>query len=153
MKATGIFPIILAIVISSLAGCNKNNGVNKTATSTHNSTLAHNMSGVCQSCHISGGSAPGWWTVAGTVYTQDLSAVSPNGTMYFYSEPDGTGNIVDSLQVDANGNFYTSSSITVAGTYPQIKGESGNIQNMPQLCTSGNCNSCHGVVNLQIWIN
>ena len=58
------------------------------------------------------------------------------------------------IEVGADGNFYTSNSILPAeGTFPQIKGTSGNVQNMPQLCLSGNCNSCHGVNNLKIWIN
>ena len=154
MKIPGIISIIIAVMIFSLSGCKKNSGSNLTATSAHNSSAGKKMSGVCQSCHISGGSGPGWWTVAGTVYTQDLSAVAPNGTIYFYSGPDGTGTIVATIEVGADGNFYTSNSILPAeGTFPQIKGTSGNVQNMPQLCLSGNCNSCHGVNNLKIWIN
>ena len=154
MKKSAIITLIIAIFIFSIPGCKKNDGGNLTASSSHNSTSGQNMSGTCQSCHISGGSGPGWWTVAGTVYTQDLSAVSPNGTIYFYSGPEGSGTVVATLEVDANGNFYTSSSILPsAGAYIQIKGISGNIQNMPQFCISGNCNSCHGVTNTKIWIN
>lgn len=154
MKKSAIITFIIVVFIYSMTGCKKNDGGNRTASSSHNSTSGYNMSGVCQSCHVSGGSGPGWWTVAGTVYNRDLSAVSPNGTIYFYSGPEGSGSVVGTLEVDANGNFYTSSSILpAAGAYPQIKGVSGNVQNMPQFCTSGNCNACHGVTTTKIWIN
>jgi hypothetical protein len=154
MKKSLIASLILVIAIISFTGCKKNNGGNKTASSTHNSTSSKKMSGVCQSCHISGGEATGWWTVAGTVYTEDLSAVAPNGTINFYTGPDGSGDIVATLEIDAYGNFYTSNSILpAAGTYPRITGTSGNSQTMPQICTSGNCNSCHGVTCAKIWIN
>lgn len=154
MKKSGIISLFIAIVFFSAAGCKKNDGGNLTASSSHNSTAGHNMSGACQSCHISGGSGPGWWIVAGTVYAQDKFAVNPNGTIYFYSGPNGTGTVVATLEVDANGNFYTTNSILpAAGAYPQIKSVSGNVQDMPQLCTSGNCNACHGVTTSKIWVN
>ena len=154
MKITGIASVLLTLIIFSVASCKKHTGTNITASSAHGSTASHNMGGVCLSCHVQGGSGTGWWTIAGTVYTQDLSATSPNGTIYFWSRPNGTGKVVASLEVDASGNFYTSSTILAFDSiFPQIKGTSGNVQNMPQLCISGNCNSCHGIGNDKIWIN
>ena len=154
MTKSVIFSLIAALVFFSFTGCKKTTSSNKTATSAHNSTSSRKMSGACLNCHTSGGNGPGWWTVADTVYTEDFSATSPNGTINFYSEPFGAGTVVATIEVDANGNFYTSKTILpAAGAYPQLVGTSGNMQDMPALCTSGDCNSCHGVTCAKIWIN
>ena len=122
--------------------------------SMHNSTASKKMGGACQSCHTSGGTAKGWWTAAGTIYTEDYSTVYPNATINFYTGPNGTGNLIGTLEVDAEGNFYSSTlALPAEGYYPQVVGTTGNILNMPQLCLSGNCNACHGVTSAKIWIN
>ncbi|MEI7661811.1 MAG: hypothetical protein WCK34_06430 [Bacteroidota bacterium] len=154
MTKSGIFTLFIAFVIMAVAGCKKNDGGNKTASSSHNSTASKKMGGVCQNCHVSGGSGPGWWTVAGTVYTEDLKAFAPNGTIQFFSANLTDTIPVATLEIDQNGNFYSSSLVLpVSGVYPQITGTSGNIVMMPQLCTSGNCNYCHGISCAKIWVN
>ena len=78
MKSIISFSIILALLLYFATGCKKEGG-NENAVSSHGSNKSSNMSGNCQECHVSGGSGPGWFTAAGTVYTKDLSAVSPKG--------------------------------------------------------------------------
>ena len=156
MTKSGITSLILIALLFSFMGCKKTTGTNKTATSTHNSTSSKNMSGVCQNCHTSGTSTSGWWTVAGAVYTKDFSSVSPNGTLYFYSQPNGQGTLRATLEVDGKGLFYTSNVLPIFPpdtSYVQIVGAFGDIQNMVQFVTSGNCNSCHGVTRQKIWVN
>ena len=154
MKITAFLSIILVTALFYFSGCKKNSGGNVTAASMHNSTASKKMGGACQSCHTSGGTAKGWWTAAGTIYTEDYSTVYPNATINFYTGPNGTGNLIGTLEVDAEGNFYSSTlALPAEGYYPQVVGTTGNILNMPQLCLSGNCNACHGVTSAKIWIN
>jgi len=106
------------------------------------------------SCHVAGGSGIYNWVVAGSVYQADQTTPSPNGVIYFWSETGGTGELFATLQVDANGNFFTNSSILPGlGAYPQMQGISGAVKTMPILAFTGNCNSCHGVNEAPIWIN
>ena len=145
--------MIFSMTFFFIAGCKKDSSTSGSSSS-HGSTSSGSMSGNCQQCHVSGGSGSGVFTLAGTVWTQNLSAKSPNGTIYLWSGPNGTGTKIATLEVDANGNFYTTSSILpAAGAYPQIVGTSGDIRNMPQLCTSGSCNGCHSATISKIWVN
>ena len=154
MQISKILSLIAMLIIVS-SGCKKDEeDANVSISSRHNETESHNTGQACQSCHASGGSGQGWFGIAGSVYAQDLSAVSPNGNIYLYTGPAGTGSLVVTIEVDGKGNFFTTAfSIPATGVYPQVKGASGNIKNMAQLCVSGNCNSCHGVSTAKIWVN
>lgn len=106
------------------------------------------------SCHIAADTATYNFAVAGSVFKSDKTTPSPNGILYFWSEFGGTGLLVATLEIDAVGNFFTTSSILPAfGAYPQMRGTSGAIKTMPILAYTGNCNSCHGVNEAPIWIN
>lgn len=154
MKISGILTIIVSIIFI-LSGCKKEDeSGNTTMTSQHNETESHNNGKACQSCHASGGSGEGWFGIAGSAYTRDFASANANGTIFLYSGPNGTGNLIATIEVDGKGNFYTTGyAIPAAGVYAQIKGTSGNIQNMSTLVTSGNCNACHGVGTDKIWVN
>ena len=106
------------------------------------------------SCHKTGGTGEYIWLIAGSVYKVDQITPSPNGTIYFWTGPGGTGELVATLQIDANGNFFTTSSLIPAlGAYPQVRGISGATKAMSTLVVTGDCNSCHGVNEAPIWIN
>jgi hypothetical protein len=148
--------LIAATLIIAISGCKKEveESDNTTLISRHNETKSHNNDKACQSCHSIGGSGEGWFGIAGSVSTQDLSSPNPNGTLYLYSGPSGTGNLLATVEVDGNGNFFTTAaSIAGSGAYAQLKSASGNTKNMSLVITSGNCNSCHGVSTGKIWVN
>ncbi|MBL6950772.1 MAG: hypothetical protein ISR57_09035 [Bacteroidales bacterium] len=122
--------------------------------SKHGDTLSHKNGQICLTCHGTGGTATKSFVVAGSVFQSNQSTPSVNGTLYFWSGQGGTGMLSTTLDVDGKGNFYTTSSILPAqGTYPQIRGISGDIRTMPTLTPNGNCNSCHGVTDPPIWVN
>jgi hypothetical protein len=159
MKTNICISLVVVLYLFSASSCKKTEDdppAPAVIQSTHGSTASHNMGEPCLSCHASGGSAAseGIWAIAGTVYIKDGSVVSPNGTIYLWSGFSGTGNLLATLQVDGNGNFYTTSPILPGtGAYMQVKGASGDIQNMPAMNFSGNCNGCHGISNARIWVN
>lgn len=110
------------------------------------SRLSHNDSrrgADCMTCHKSGGTGQGVFTVAGTAYNGSSPASS--GTVYFYTSNSRT-TLITTLEVDAYGNFYTVDPISqltdtgggVAGVYVNVDSAS-----MPGLVSNGSCNECH----------
>ncbi|MEI7723776.1 MAG: hypothetical protein WCK09_01660 [Bacteroidota bacterium] len=154
MKISGIL-LIIASLIFIISGCKKEDESGSTTmVSQHNETESHNNGKPCQSCHASGGSGKGWFGVAGSVYTQSMASANANGNIFLFSGPNGTGNLVATIEIDGKGNFYTTGySIPATGVYAQVKGTSGSVQNMSPMVTSGNCNACHGVSTEKIWVN
>jgi len=146
---------MIAGLILVFSGCKKEDENNNTALiSAHNETESHKNGEACQSCHSAAGSGKGWFGVAGSVYKQDLSAISPNGTIYLYTGAGGTGNLFATIEVDGRGNFFTTAlSIPASGVYAEVKGPSGDTKKMAMLVTSGNCNGCHGTGTEKIWAN
>jgi len=119
---------------------NNNNGVN--VTSTHGETISHNQGQVCQNCHKNGGSGKGVFTVAGSVYENDLTTLYPDTTIHLYTQANGQGTLVASIEVDGLGNFYTTESINLSGgLYPAVTSDNGT--NYMSLTDLGTCNSCH----------
>jgi len=100
----------------------------------------------CMSCHDS-------YTVAGTVFDLGLENYYADATVYLYDEPNGAGRLVETIEVDGNGNFYTTQSVNFgAGLYPVVVSADGNdTQYMPNSITGGACNSCHGVTALPVY--
>ncbi len=152
-KNIAIGLIALSVVsFTIISSCKKEE--NETKISSHNSDESHNAGQNCMNCHRSGGEGEGNFTVAGTIYDSTGTSVNPNGTVKIYSHPNGNGNVLATIEVDAKGNFYTTESIDLSsGTYPSITGASGSTRDMPDITTSGACNSCHGVSQARIWIN
>jgi hypothetical protein len=90
--------------------------------------------------------------VAGTVYDLGLENIAADATLYLYTGADGTGDLVETIEVDANGNFYTNQSIEFGeGLYPVIESAGGEKNYMPISTLNGACNSCHGVSSLVIY--
>jgi len=146
MMKTGALFLFFLLIFSSVVffSCKKDKAGGGIKTSSYNDNSSHDVGTACMNCHNSGGSNQYWWTVAGTVFKPDSTSLNPNSTVYLFSGPNGTGNLILTLPVDAKGNFYTSSSVSLgSGLYPEVKSSSGEIRYMQSSTTNGNCNSCH----------
>jgi cytochrome c553 len=149
---------IITMVISTLIlfdSCekeeNEENEGNETMNSSYNDNESHNMGQNCMNCHIQGGDGEGWFVVAGTVYDSLKTATFPNSTVKLYSGPNGSGNLVATIEVDGLGNFYTTNSINFGnGLYTSASGNT-TTQHMNSSISTGNCNSCHGESVDRIW--
>ncbi len=107
----------------------------------------------CMNCHYQGNN-PYVYQVAGTVYQLDnLTTPYPNATIYFYTGPNGTGTLAGSMEVDANGNFYTTEPVDFSlGVYPAVVGSQGEPAiYMSNFITLGECNTCHGTKTSPIY--
>jgi len=155
MKTVKILLTLLAIGGLLWSGCSKKEIKPTTNVySVNGGTSSHKNGTVCMDCHNSTATVTYQWVVAGSVYKADHTTAAPNGVIYFWTNANGTGDIISTLEIDANGNFFTNVSILPGlGAYPQLRGFSGDIKNMPVLATTGNCNSCHGVSDDPIWVN
>jgi hypothetical protein len=152
MKKVSFNILIGALMVSVIfQSCEENE--NETKISSYDSTESHNMGKNCMECHKIGGSVEGWFTVAGTVYDDAKMSIFPNATISLTTGPNGTGNLVSSLEVDKKGNFYTTEPVDFGnGLYATVEGNSG-INHMNVKVQSGQCNSCHGNSTDRIWTN
>jgi hypothetical protein len=147
--------VLLGFIVFSICvieSCNEN-GCGKTYTSSYTSSESKKMTGNCMGCHSpNGGAGAGCFRVGGTAFDSipGDSAVQ-NAIVKLYSQPDGGGELVATLQVDKSGNFYTTSPISFAnGLYCAITSKTGT-RYMPAACVNGACNSCHGTLNAKLW--
>jgi len=137
-----LFLLIFSSVV--LFSCKKEKSGTGSKSSSYNDNSSHNVGSDCMSCHNPGGSNQYWWIVAGTVFKPDSVTLNPGSTVYLFSGPNGTGNLIFTLPVDKKSNFYTSNSVSFGtGLYPEVKSSSGEIRTMQSSITNGNCNSCH----------
>lgn len=122
--------------------------------SAHNLELSHFNGRDCMQCHFDGGDGPGVFTIAGSIYNSDRETPNPNGTVRIYSAPQGGGEVLATVEVDALGNFYTTDRITLGrGGYPSIENSDGRIKYMGSRTSHAQCNGCHGVGQLdKIWV-
>lgn len=143
---------IVLLALLALPSCEEDENENETEISTYNSSESHRAGENCMNCHKSGGSGEGWFTVAGTVYDETKNATYPNATVRFTTGPDGTGDLIKTVEVDRLGNFYTTESIDFGeGLYVLVEGD--ELTNyMITKVTDGQCNSCHGSGTDRIWV-
>jgi hypothetical protein len=114
---------------------------------------SHNAGQNCMQCHYDGGEGEGCFVVAGTVYDSLQQTTKTTGSIEFYTEPNGQGQKVKTVEIDSKGNFFTTDLFNVQGLYPVAVGTNGSKQFMGSPLTSGQCNSCHGVTTNKIWVN
>lgn len=149
IRITFLLAFIAAALIS-FQSCNKDEG-NETKISSHNSSESHKAGKNCMNCHVSGGDGEGWFTAAGTVYNSTHSSVYPGATVKLYTQANGAGTLVATVEVDKEGNFYTTEDIGFSsGLFPVIVGNSGT-KHMASSTTTGQCNSCHGTSTDVLW--
>jgi len=125
---------------------------NETKISTFHDTESHLMGNDCMTCHVKDGGGEGWFTASGTIYDTSLVNTYPNLTIDLFTGANGTGDLVKSIEVDGNGNFYTTKKIDFSqGLYPTVTNNAGVKRSMSFAPTTGACNSCHGVITSKIW--
>lgn len=155
MKLKFLFLAFIAIFL--LNSCeNSSSSNNETKISSFNSDDSHNAGKNCMNCHKSGGDAEGWFEAAGTIYDNSGINTTSGVTIKLYTQINSGGSLVKTIQLDKNGNFYTTENINFsAGLFPVITSSNSNItKSMPQATTSGACNSCHdGVNEIKLKIN
>lgn len=105
------------------------------------------------SYHISGGSGAGWFKLAGSVYNSTREKSYPNKMIKLYTESDGNGNLIKTIEVDGNGNFHTTEDIDFTNElFTSVTSLYGNVNNMNSSISTGMCNSCHGNSTNNIWV-
>ncbi len=145
-----VFIVFSVFVIES---CNEN-GCGRTLISSYSSHESQKMTGNCMGCHSpNGGADAGCFRVGGTAFDSiDGDNATVNAVVKLYTQPQGAGELVSTMEVDQSGNFYTTSPISFAnGLYAAIISGQGNIRYMPNAVITGACNSCHGVANAKLW--
>ncbi|HKJ78100.1 MAG TPA: hypothetical protein VKA10_01140 [Prolixibacteraceae bacterium] len=145
MKIT-IFLLLFAVLFA-FAACEDENeyGENETKISENFSDESHKTGQNCMECHVNGGRGEGWFTVAGSVYNDQLTDSAPNGIVKLTTEPQAGGNVIVSVEVDEKGNFYTTEPIDFGdGLYATLESQTGTKNYMQSKVLTGACNSCHG---------
>lgn len=147
MKSGICISAFLAITIAiSTHSCKKESNCEEKNISSYNSIKSHNMGQNCLNCHKSGGAGEGCFTAAGTVYNNLATSTYPNATIKLYSEPNGNGTVVATIEGDSKGNFHTTHPIDWGnGLYPAVTNTLGQTVYMSISTSNGACNSCHGV--------
>lgn len=140
----------LTTALISFNSCEKEGGCGEDNVSASGGGKSHNMGQNCMQCHQSGGKGEGCFVVAGTAYDTLMASSLHSGKIELYSGPNGTGNLVHTVQIDSKGNFYTTDNFSISGLYPVITGPSGQKQYMGSSITTGQCNSCHGSTTSKI---
>jgi len=152
MKAV-LFSILSCCIFFFIA-CEEENGEHEVKISKSFSDESHKTGQDCMSCHVSGGGGEGWFTVAGSVYNKELTDVNPNGLVQFTTEANGSGAIIEEVEVDGKGNFYTTEPIDFGdGLYVLVQSSEGKIRYKNSKITNGACNSCHGLSTDKIWVD
>jgi hypothetical protein len=142
-KSIVLTAVLSLVPLLMLTGCENENEENETVISSYGDTESHRTGNNCMSCHTSGGSGEGRFTVAGTVYQTDGTTPYPNTTVRLYTGAAGSGNLVVTVEVDGNGNFYTTEAVDWGtGLYPTVS-SNNETRSMTSIVTTGACNSCH----------
>lgn len=146
--------MLLMLLCIVLISCNKEDPLpgNVTNISQNGLLKSHNMGQNCMRCHVEGDRGKGWFNVAGTVFDSLGVNTYPNATIKLYTGPNGTGIVKYTIEVDANGNFYTTEEIDLTiGLYASVEGN--KIKNyMGEQLMSGKCNNCHNLQSNRIWV-
>ena len=119
--------------------------LNIQAVSAADAGVSHNMGRNCQECHQENGPGLGLFSAAGTIYMADGN-VAPAGTLVGLYEDRERQILVDELEVDVNGNVYTTADLGLdtAKLFVTIWSEDGTLRNdMGSAKYNLSCNFCH----------
>lgn len=152
-KKIVLFSVILIATAITIQSCSHYDiGKRETKISKSGDDESHNNGQNCMNCHSTGGKGEGWFELAGSVYKLGMASHNPNGKIFLYTDPDGQGTLKYTIEVDGEGNFYTTETINfTGGLYPVHQNSNGNIKYMQSPIISGQCNSCHNVTTDKIW--
>lgn len=117
------------------------------------SNKSHNKGQNCMQCHRSSGEGEGCFIAAGTVYDMNMMNTVSSGKVDFYTGPNETGTLIQTILIDGKGNFYSTAKFSPEGLYPVITGPTGNKKYMGSSLSTGACNSCHGSLTDALWVD
>ena len=144
-----IIILLCTILIWGFSSCTQSS---ETRISKHYDTQSHNNGRNCMDCHYSGNNNYAW-AVAGSCYDSNFANHYPNATIKFFTESNGAGLEVASIEVDGKGNFYTTQNVKFGlGLYPLVIGTTGKKLSMHSMVTSGACGSCHNHTTCKICV-
>lgn len=154
-KVNGLLGVVLlgATVALSLNSCNGKYACHEDNISAAGADDSHNKGQNCMVCHQAKGEGEGCFIAAGTVYDQNLLNTVSSGKVDFYTGPNETGTLKQTILIDSKGNFYTTADFSPVGLYPVVTGPTGNKKEMGSALTSGACNSCHGSSTDNLWVD
>jgi hypothetical protein len=138
-------PLLVAAISATLIVVSCSTNPSGPLRSASNGQASMNTGRDCIQCHATG-SENGAFTIAGSLYAADFSTSAPNGTVYLYTDTNGTGTLRYTLPVDGKGNFYTNDAINFgAGLYPAVRSSDASkpVRYMGSSIMTGACNSCH----------
>lgn len=141
----------IGLVALSLLACRKDRNCKESNNSAAGQSRSHNFGMNCLNCHVAGGEGEGCFQAAGSVCDSLITNHLSSGTVKFYTQPNGGGQLKYSIPIDAKGNFFTTETMAVSGLYPAITGPTGVTNYMSTSVTTGACNSCHGVSTSKLW--
>lgn len=142
-----VYAAFFILVLS--ASCKKDD--DKILKSEAGGMVSHKHGENCMECHKSGGSAGEIFTVAGSVFSEDLTTPFTGGTVVLKHAQSGTS-LVNVIEVDGKGNFYTNVPVDFSGgRYVEITSDTEG-REMESSIASGACSACHGVSTGKIWL-
>ena len=146
--------ILLTLVVSSLllVSCTRSGAGKCTETNVSTaSRSSHNRGLDCATCHRSGQSGRGCFTVCGSSFQKDTVTPMQNAVMVLFSK-DENGIIIGAskpIPLDKSGNFYTTESTSFAGKYPAIIQNGDTSIMLEPLTNNASCNKCHATNGYQ----
>jgi hypothetical protein len=153
MKAQKLIFILFMLCVLSISffSCKKDATCGETNISTSGGDDSHNNGQNCMQCHTNGGEGEGCFTAAGSVYNSALTSPVNSGKVEFFTQANGAGQLMYTVQIDSYGNFCSTADMNVAGLFPRVTGPTGTQQAMSSSLSSGKCNTCHNASTAKIW--
>jgi cytochrome c553 len=154
MKKT-LFLLVLIVFISVVQSCSHYDEVMKNPEESSAGESSHNAGENCMSCHHSSNNEASqrWWYVAGTAYKKSNSSKA-EGKVELWTGPNSSGELLHTLIIDPNGNFYTERILNFkGGFYPVVVNKQNKRNEMNTKTVEGSCNSCHGISQEKIEID
>ena len=142
---------LLTVLSISFFSCKKDAKCGATNISASGGDDSHNNGQNCMQCHTDGGEGKGCFSAAGSVYNSALSSPVNSGKVEFFTQANGAGQLMYTIQIDSYGNFYSTADMNVVGLFPRVTGPTGTQQSMSTGLSSGKCNTCHNVSTSKIW--
>jgi mono/diheme cytochrome c family protein len=144
---------VAATFVLCLNSCEGTFACHEDNISSAGSNKSHNKGQNCMVCHQAKGEGQGSFIAAGTVYDMNMTNTVSSGKVDFYTGPNETGTLKQTVLIDSKGNFYTTAQFNPEGLYPVVTGPTGNKKMMGSALSTGACNSCHGSSTDKLWVD